>query len=484
MNPFRLKLPSIAGDDIHGARVAPLPRVLWIELTSRCPFDCVFCSRSLLRGNGEHMDFALYERLIGELRDPDTIRLNYSGESAHYPKIVEACRLAAATGARVELVTALAALPWHRLDALAHSGLTRLTVSLHTMDAEQFRAIYGFSELAAMRERIERIVALAPTAPRPLEIDFAFVAMRRNLDQLLAVAAYAQSLGIERLAVHPVIRRDPISETFPDELDGDRLRPGFLDALRATVEQTKAAHPGLRIEASTPELDAATTLDHVPRYYPAELPPGARIHGCDQDPWETVHILANGSVVACEERDRIPLGQLREQSLAEIWHGHRYRQFREDYVQARDARCRRCPYKRAHLPSPPPFRVLAGGEGSAGLLDGWFEGADAGLRWSRPRSQLQLEAQGSGRIRLSGLLPSGRENDNTLRIRANGVELARIAHGRSGMRRFDLVRRVRADGAVRLDFEVSQPYCPREHGDGTDSRQLGFALIEAAFELR
>ena len=31
-------------DALLAARTLPLPRVLWIELTSRCPFDCVFCS--------------------------------------------------------------------------------------------------------------------------------------------------------------------------------------------------------------------------------------------------------------------------------------------------------------------------------------------------------------------------------------------------------------------------------------------------------
>jgi MoaA/NifB/PqqE/SkfB family radical SAM enzyme len=49
---------------------APLPRVLWIELTSKCPLDCVFCSRRAVRGDGEHMDFGLYERLLGELDRP------------------------------------------------------------------------------------------------------------------------------------------------------------------------------------------------------------------------------------------------------------------------------------------------------------------------------------------------------------------------------------------------------------------------------
>ena len=42
----------------------PLPTELWVELTSKCPFDCVFCSRRLRRGDGQHMDFALYRALL------------------------------------------------------------------------------------------------------------------------------------------------------------------------------------------------------------------------------------------------------------------------------------------------------------------------------------------------------------------------------------------------------------------------------------
>ena len=39
--------------DALAARTLSLPRILWIELTSRCPFDCVFCSRAILRGAGQ-----------------------------------------------------------------------------------------------------------------------------------------------------------------------------------------------------------------------------------------------------------------------------------------------------------------------------------------------------------------------------------------------------------------------------------------------
>ena len=482
MNPFRRRPPALDALDPAQARTAPLPRVLWIELTSRCPFDCVFCSRRLLRGAGRHLDFDLYRRLIAELVAPEIVRLNYSGESAHYPHLVEACALAAATGAEVELVTALAALPEHRVDALAHSGLSRLTVSLHALDPALFQAIYRFSDVDAMRRRIERVIELAPDAPRPLTIDFAFVAMQRNLDELPRVAAYAASLGLRRLAVHPVIRRDPIEETFDAELDGDRLRPEFLGALRARVAATAAQFPDLRIEASTPELGQSAPLDARPRYFPGTLPDAARIHGCDQDPWDTVHILADGAVVSCEERDRVVLGRLTEQSLRTIWHGAAYKRFRADYAAARDAQCRRCPYKRAALAQPPPQRIAADGHGAEGLLDGWYDDGDAALRWARAQSALQLAAHGPGRLRVSGLLPEGAGTANRLAVALNGAPLASVRHAGRGMKRFEISQRVLAPGTLQLGFRTQQTFCPRERGAGEDTRRLGFGLIEAVFE--
>jgi len=34
-------------------QAARTPRTLWVELTSKCPFDCIFCSRQLRRGAGQ-----------------------------------------------------------------------------------------------------------------------------------------------------------------------------------------------------------------------------------------------------------------------------------------------------------------------------------------------------------------------------------------------------------------------------------------------
>ena len=41
---------------------APVPKVLWIELTSKCPFDCIFCTRRMRFGAGRNLDFDIYRR--------------------------------------------------------------------------------------------------------------------------------------------------------------------------------------------------------------------------------------------------------------------------------------------------------------------------------------------------------------------------------------------------------------------------------------
>lgn len=450
--------------------------VLWIELTSRCPFDCVFCSRKLLRGKGRHMDYRLYERLISELQSPQIIRLNYSGESVHYPHLIEACELAAGTGAAVELVTALAALPAARIAGLARSGLTRLTISLHTLDPEQFDAIYRFGDIDGMRHHIEALLAHAAAAPRPLEIDFAFVAMRRNLDQLAAVVAYANQLGLQRVQVHPVIRRDPIEETFTEELDGDRLRPDFLADITAAVAAAAADFPAITIDVSTPEIGDCQPLDANPRYFPASLPTGARIHGCDQDPWQTVHVLADGRVVSCEVRDQITLGSLGESSLTEIWHGARYRTFRAAYLHATDPKCRACPYKQAYLPGPLPRHLIPGRLGSSALMGGWHS-EEAGLVWSTRKALLRLLGGRGDELELRLLLMAASEGGGGVIVQCNGERIANLENRGDTAGERILRHRITSDGPIWIELLVDRLFRP-DAGSG-DLRELGIALLEA-----
>jgi radical SAM protein with 4Fe4S-binding SPASM domain len=470
--------------DTARLRTAPMPRVLWIELSSKCPYDCLFCTRRSLRGNGNHMDLAMYRRILAELIAPRIIRLNYAGESLHHPGIVEAVALAAATGASTELVSVPAAVAPERLEALLDAGLDRLTVSLHTLDPVQWREIYGFSEIAALRERLDRLVAHRERRGRPFVLDFAFVAMQRNLQQLPAVADLADRYGAPVLAIHPLIERDPLPLGKASERAADgQLETDFAGRLRAQIESVRLRHPGLVLEVSTPELCASEALNAEPRRWPGQPPTGARLHDCDQSPFDSVHILSDGRVVSCEQREKIVMGDLRDHSLAAIWHGKSYVDFRAAFLAAADAHCRNCPYKTAHLPLPLPSAVAGAALPADAALSGWHEPEPgARIRWSQRQSRLRLARQRARRLRIRGLLPPGPGGRNRLVVREGDRIIGEYVHSSRSTRAFDLRCPLPAEGSGVFEFEVDVAFVPQRAGVPADTRELCFALESAAAE--
>ena len=134
----------------------PLPRAYCVELTSKCPFDCIFCSRQLRRGAGQHLPFSVFNSLLDSLVDPRKFILNYSGESTVYPDLIAAIQRARATGASAELVSVMASVPELLLVPLSESGLNRLTVSVHATDPGKFLEVYRHSSFDVLRSRLER----------------------------------------------------------------------------------------------------------------------------------------------------------------------------------------------------------------------------------------------------------------------------------------------------------------------------------------
>ncbi len=451
---------------------ASVPITLWIELTSKCPFACVFCSRHARRGNGEHMNFGLLEELIGALEHPECIRLNYSGESIHYPRLADAIRLAKQTGAPVELVTSLASADEETLRAVVRSGLDRLGISLHTASAGEWTAIYGGGALERLFSRLDRLLALREECGtgRPA-LEIAFVAMEANLRDLPAVVSLARRKGITLVTVLPVIRRGLAPAAFAAERD-DRgvLRGEFRTALREVVAKARGAFPSVEIRCG-PEIDCAGASA------PGAVTPGTRIRTCDQDPWTTVHILSNGDVVPCEVQDALVLGNLRDQSLRSIWQGDAYREFRRAFVSGLNPACLSCEWK---VPGPIPAstRELSAADWeNAQFLRGWHPRDGAGTLWSK-REGVLLLPRGGGLVLRGALPPSGNEQPNGLGISCDGIPAGRVVNPTDSLLRFNTCVEVDAgSGPMIVSLRVDDTFRPAHAGVSGDARELGFALF-------
>jgi MoaA/NifB/PqqE/SkfB family radical SAM enzyme len=464
---------------------ADLPRVAWIELTSTCPFRCIFCSRQLRRGPGEHMPFETYCSLIRQLDRPSVVQLNYSGESIHYPRLADAIRAAKSTGAETELVTALATASEETLLGIVEAGLDRLTISLHTLQPEQFEEIYGQSSLKDMRDRVARLIRIREDLHSRLpRLELAFVATARNLPELSPIAIYARQIGVKDIVVYPVLRRDPLPLPFDEELKDGEHTPPFLENVRQAVRLAHHVNRELRIRIYEGERRPDHLLGRMPQPWAEPLPSGARIRTCDQNPWDTIHVLADGTVVTCETRDGIPMGNVHEESLRDIWHGRRYRELRRQYLEGSLQDCARCHWKTAHLPAPLQRSIASGEAPSPQLFRGWHEPDSCGTIWSDREAVVVLGGSDvADSVAISGVLPpSTDEADNWLEVSCNGANIGRIVNPTVAPITFSTCLGGIPHRGEPLVFQLKTRTAlnPARAGLSGDARDLGFALFRIA----
>ena len=159
------------------------------------------------------------------------------------------------------------------------------------MNPAQYRAIHRSGSLDGLTRRVEeflvRRTALGVAKPR---LTSCFVAMRDNLDQIRAVAAFARGAGATEFTIRPVCGHGLPPAKFDRELSGGRLTESLREDLRRAVSEARLAQPGLAINVFNPDAEPCPPLGESPAHFPAPLPEGRRIHRCDQSPFESTEL--------------------------------------------------------------------------------------------------------------------------------------------------------------------------------------------------
>ncbi|HLK50188.1 MAG TPA: SPASM domain-containing protein [Bryobacteraceae bacterium] len=303
--------------------------------------------------------------------------------------------------------------------------------------------------------------------------------MAENLDQLAAVAEYARSTGAPELSIHPIIGRHLVPHDFSRELTGNQLRDGFKEALRRAVAALRQVHPDFTVNVLNPALDTRPRLRHTPGYYAPFLPEGARIHTCDQPPFESAHILSTGHVVVCEVHDEVSLGNLHEQTLSEIWHGPGYRDFRRRYIDGAIPECRGCVWEQAYIPAPFLSSIAAADGMSPQLLRGWHNYDGNGIVWSKKRALVALaNPRHSKRVRLAGMLPHAPADAvNSLAVSCNRRPVGAIQNNSASFASFDTGWKLpEAADPLYIELSTSHLFRPSLYSASSDSRDLGVGL--------
>lgn len=320
----------------HDVASTALPVRLQIEVTDRCNFDCIMCNRLTRPGIkfslSNDVSAYVFSRLLDEIH-PYYVTLNGLGEPTLHKQIDRMLIDCRSRGIRSQMPTNLS-LPDPLLNKVAPNPPGVLTFSMHGASKESFEAISVHSKFESCIDLFEQF--LGKVDRKQVEIRVLCALQAKNLHEYDGFFDYLNRWGLlDRFVLLPVndLRTGPEEER--------RIFP-TADEIERTLS---------RLDSDLAACHDAAKLKFLNRWRETILAirPAEQVveTGPCLVPWFSTYITARGNVLPCcylTDEDHV-LGNIHEESFAQIWNGPRYREFRRKLRDDRGSLpgCRSCP---------------------------------------------------------------------------------------------------------------------------------------------
>lgn len=315
-----------------------------MKICNACNLRCKMCAQ--WGENGWHIGqptsflrdvvpVDVYKRMVDEVAGRAPWIYIWGGEPFLYPDLLPLIRYMKEKGLIISVVTNGNFLARHAGE-LVETGQDILMLSIDGAREthDQIRGVKGAFDktldgIRAIREEKKRqrrlkpyVVILATVSKdNAHNLDEVFrVAEEIGADGLVAYYAWFQTedsargyetLMQEKLGITPLSQRGWLWSY--DEID-----TGVLAATVKRIKSTAWKIPYL----FAPEL----SYEDIPRYYAEH--DNLFGYGHCVNPWTTIEILPNGDVSTCRDYPDYVVGNIREESILEIWNNDRYQKFR------------------------------------------------------------------------------------------------------------------------------------------------------------
>ncbi|HZU76484.1 MAG TPA: radical SAM protein [Dehalococcoidia bacterium] len=324
----------------HGG-APPLPEEIYLEVTNRCNLRCRTCPQFF--GMPEPAADLTLERLIAIVDQLPVVRravLHGIGEPLLNPQLPEMIRYLKLRGAYVLFNSNGLLLRGSKPRALIESGLDELRVSIDGATPDTYsrvRGVDGFGRVLANVARLSRLKqSLGATAPK---LSLWMTGLRANVQELPGLVRAAHGAGVADVYLQRLVHSERGLALAEQSLYG-RAGEAELAAVRSASELAQQLGVTLLGSGEVQPLDQLEGTDG----------PNAPRRSCRR-PWTLTYVTANGHVLPCciapftgAPYASIVLGNLRLQSLAEVWNGPRYRAWRAALRSEAEppAACRGC----------------------------------------------------------------------------------------------------------------------------------------------
>lgn len=192
---------------------------IYVEPTIACNLDCVTCFRNGWNETGGRMSDQTFEHIYESLKSMDPLPDVYFGgigEPLVHTRTIEWIARVKQLGVpRVEMITNGTLLDENHARRLIDAGLDMLWVSLDGATPESYSDVRLGAELPEVLKNMRRFDKMRKAGhfPKP-EIGVAFVAMKRNINELPAVIKLGRSFRAKHFSVSNV---QPATPQMRDE---------------------------------------------------------------------------------------------------------------------------------------------------------------------------------------------------------------------------------------------------------------------------
>ena len=328
---------------------------VYLEPTNRCNITCRTCIRNNWDEPLGHMAEPTFQRLLDELSGLSPVPALFFGglgEPLFHPHTVEWVARAHAVGAHTELITNGTLLTERRSRQLIAAGLDVLWVSIDGATPESYADVRLGAQLPKVIANVARFRRLRRGSHYPTpKIGLAFVAMRRNVDDLPAVLRLGRQVGATLFSVSNVL---PYSE----DMQAERLYARTIRniAYLSAPHLPKLSLPKMDMDEQTQPAFAAALNSGCNVTFAGNSLSGAN-DVCNFIESGTLSVAWDGAVSPCwplmhshvsylhgkpRRSRRHVIGNVLERSVLELWNDPEYVAYRERVQSFAFAPCTYC----------------------------------------------------------------------------------------------------------------------------------------------
>ncbi len=310
---------------VRGAIVDSLPEELYLEVTNRCNLKCRTCPQYF--GMSEPFsDLTMdhFHEVVAQFPRLQRVVLHGIGEPLLNRHLPEMIRHLKTRGASVLFNSNGLLLRGKWPANLVESGLDELRVSIDSATPETYKSVRGadgfnriLGNLRLLHAEKERQDARTP------KVSLWMTGLRSNILELPGLVRTAARAGINEVYLQRLVYSERGLARSDESVYGHAVETEIQAVREATL---LAEELGVTLRGSG-EVQPAEQLA-------GEDGPNAPRRACLR-PWKLTYVTANGQVLPCcvapfttAPYASIVLGNLRLQSLVDVWNGERYQGWR------------------------------------------------------------------------------------------------------------------------------------------------------------